>query len=171
LACVLTARQRSPTERALVQGLAWCVAAAGPAAGYLYVGDYLQGSRYLYLATAGWAIALGAAYASAAQRRSAGAVAAVLVLAMLAIAGAEQQAAISRWRRAAAQRDRLLAAAAAAIDAEHCSDASFRDVPATLDGAQVFANGFREALELPHRTRSNSKACVLRWDGTQFRRE
>ena len=59
-AWALTAKSRLSSGHVVaMQGLAWCLVAAAPTMGFLMVGAFLDGTRYLYLSALGWGWVLG----------------------------------------------------------------------------------------------------------------
>ena len=158
---------RTAGDVLVISGLAWCLVATAPAVGYLFVGPHLEGSRYLYLALSGWAIALASRFPTGGRACwlavSAGVVAIGLCVAQARLAMAD-------WEEAGRQRDVILANARAV--AADCANATFTAVPEGYRGAQLFRNGFPEALaRASHQDAKGSEAgCAFEWYGSAFRR-
>ena len=168
-------RQRHDDHSIAVQGLLWALAAGLPAVGYLFVGNHMLGSRYVYLAAAGWAIYL----AATAQLWTSGfkwkrAARLVMAMALVAMVLPQTVTLLSEWRAAAAFRDTLLAEADRAAANAGCVPHRVVGVPETLRGAHVFENGFLEALaSVGPQARSRlpgtvPKPCSLRWSQSVF---
>ncbi|MEQ1574101.1 MAG: hypothetical protein ABL993_07620 [Vicinamibacterales bacterium] len=104
----------------------------------------LQGSRYVYLGSAFWCVALGAALIDG-WRSRAGRVAGACV-AGVAIVGAvaAEQAHFAPWREARRTRDRALYQMGS-IPA-NCARVYIAGVPDHVDGAYVLRNGLTQAL-------------------------
>jgi hypothetical protein len=164
-----TSRTRLSTATAAVL---WSCVAAAPAVGYLFIGAHLEGSRYLYLPMAGWALflAISATLAMPSQAHRWPAV--ILGLAALGMVTAQSRTLLGDWETAAAMRDTLLQDAVRSVSASDCSTAQFSAIPARHRGAQLFTNGFdqavaREILAAPG-ARSGGRACHFRWTGIEF---
>ena len=157
-----------------VMGAAMVLAAVAPVLSYFYIDADLFGSRYLYLAQAGWVLALVAALETVSGGRR------VIVLPLLTlllggwiVAGTLH---IALWTEAARARDGLLAAAGAT--APNCASWAVYGLPASHRGVPLFVNGFPEAArrELPGRIRVapatlDPGECRLTWNGERFVRE
>ena len=160
--------------RAALLGAAMVLAAAAPLMSLFYVDPDLLGSRYLYLAQAGWAIALVAILETASRRRrTIGGFLPILIL--LSVLVAERH--VSLWIEAGQTRDRVLAAAGRGTFTG-CSGWAVYELPATIRGVPVFINGFPEAAreQLPGRIRVapttlEAGECRIVWNGQQFVRE
>jgi protein O-mannosyl-transferase len=61
-ASLILANRRTNMHILALGALLWCVAAAAPTLGYLFIGNSLEGSRYLYLPAVGWSLFLGSAF-------------------------------------------------------------------------------------------------------------
>lgn len=160
--------RRSNAHVVAVQGLLWCAIAAAPTIGFLFIGQYLEGSRYLYLAALGWGLVLAGTIEAIWERHylrwAALAVLAVLVVA----AGTEQQRRISDWRAAARQRDAILFQGARLAAERQCGSVAAGGLPATFKGAQLFTNGFGEAIRSGIVPGARTH-CQWTWTGQTFR--
>ncbi len=143
----------------------WILVSVLPLLGYLYVGDSLEGSRYLYVPLAAWAVVIARLIevpAAAAPRLSHAAIAVVIALHAIGV-----RAHIRPWKDAASLRDRIVAAARAAHDASGCSTSSFDGVPHSVEGAHLFRNGFAEAVVKPIDENATAD-CAFTWTGDRF---
>ena len=151
-----------------LQGLAWCVVAAAPTIGFLFIGPYLDGSRYLYLSTLGWGLAIGGLLDTVWDRRPLGWIAAAFIAAILLVAGVEQQRRLGDWRQAAIERDRILTEAVRFAGPRGCASLSATGLPPRFQGAQLFNNGFPEAFE-ERIGKPAGSPCSAIWTGMEFR--
>lgn len=155
-------------------GVSMILAAVAPVLSYFYIDANLLGSRYLYLAQAGWALFLIAALQTASQGRKA--LFLSLLGGLLAVWLVVARMHIELWSDAARARDRLIAAAGTTTP--DCSLWAVYGLPSTLRGVPVFVNGFPEAArqELPGRIRVapatvDPGECRLTWNGERFVRD
>ena len=149
-------------------------AAVAPVYTFFFVTGDMQGSRYLYLASAGWVLltvnALDAA--TVRHRLAVRAAAAFLVICGMAATRAH----IELWLDAAESRDWIVASAETRMKAAGCARWAVFGLPAEIRGVPTFVNGFPEAM------RSRTKApiriapddaeaaeCRLTWTGGGFR--
>lgn len=155
-------------------GAAMVLVAVVPVLAYFYIDPNLLGSRYLYLAQAGWVLTLVAVLETASGGRR-GIFLPILGILLGAwfVAGTTH---IELWTEAARVRDRILAAAATTTP--NCSSWAVYGLPSTIRGVPVFLNGFPEAArrELPGRIRVapatlETGECRLTWNGETFVRE
>ncbi len=164
--------QRQPAARiqAAIATLGWCLLATLPPITLFFVAPDLQGARYLYVATVGYAATL-IVTASVGDATPAAiriiVIAAIAVLVITGICGVRWH--LHPWYEAANLRDRVMAAAAADRRIQSCGNPVFVDLPDTVRGAYVFRNGGEEAL----RPRFVSSAisigkCSFRWNGQTF---
>jgi hypothetical protein len=93
----------------------------------------------------------------------------VLLAGVILAAALQQQQSLAEWRAAAAQRDRMLTEAARLADGMQCASVSVTNLPATLKGAQLFNNGFPEALREVRSKVPGIRDCRLTWSGAAFR--
>lgn len=146
----------------------WVLISLVPLLTMFYIGPQLEGSRYLYLATVGWAAALTNA-ASELSKRGSGmrligpcAIAAIIAASLVGV-----RAHLVPWEHAAAIRDTVLRAAAADVRLRSCPEASVQNLPESMEGAYLFANGAREALGTVGANafvRDERGVCSFRWD-------
>jgi hypothetical protein len=133
----------------------------------LFIGPDLQGSRYLYLGSSMWSVAVVAMVnprtATAPGRVPAlilGGLALVSVMATLMHQGP--------WLEAAATRERVLKAAEELTS--NCHSVVATELPDNVDGAYVFRNGFIEAFSSLPLQASGVERCRVRWTGEFFQR-
>jgi hypothetical protein len=160
--------------RVAVIGAAMVLAAVAPVLSYFYIDANLLGSRYLYLAQAGWVLILVAILESASEGRKA-----IFLPVLGVLLGAWFVAGtihVELWTEAARARDRVLAAAGTTTPT--CSSWAVYGLPATVQGVPLFINGFPEAArqELPGRIRVapttiDPGECRLTWNGERFVRD
>jgi hypothetical protein len=118
----------------------WVLVSIAPVYSMFDVSGTLQGSRYVYLATAGWSILLAALLM---PDRSPIGVALVALVCVIGAAGVRLN--LAPWTRAAHMRDEVLAAVEQAR-ADGCTAVWIRNVPDSVQGAYVFRNGLPEAI-------------------------
>jgi hypothetical protein len=148
----------------MLLGAAWLLISTLPLLSMFFVGDDLQGSRYLYLGSTVWSIAVVVAIAGSQPRTATTSTAALAV--MIVVAVAIVVAHQGPWRQAAATRDRVLEALEGLP--ANCTVRT-DDLPDTEAGAYVFRNGFREAEALVRAAPAGTTSpCVARWRGTAF---
>jgi hypothetical protein len=168
---VVSSSQRSRGHVVAIQGLLWCVVAAAPAIGVLFIGPYLDGSRYLYLSALGWGLVVGGILDALSKRRALHATGAAFVVGLVVVAALEQRSRLSDWRAAAAERDAILRAAVRLAGEAQCGTISARNLPPRLNGAQLFTNGFAEALLEARPASTGSRPCQWTWTGSEFRQD
>ncbi len=166
--------RHAPGFRIALVGAAMALAAVAPVLSYFYIDANLLGSRYLYLAQAGWALVLIAAFQTASHGRKA--LFLSLVGGLLAVWLVVARMHVDLWTEAARARARVIAAAGTATP--NCSSWAVYGLPSTLRGVPLFVNGFPEAArqELPGRIRVapatvDPGECRLRWNGERFERD
>jgi hypothetical protein len=148
---------------------AWILCSILPVAPILWVPADLQGSRYLYLAAAGWS-GLLVSTASAVRHSipmARGTSAAILILyVVLAAYGVRQH--LQPWREAAVLRDKVEHAARTDTRMRACSSVSIQGLPDSVRGAYVFRNGgseaFKRDLDLRVTGTPPSRDCSFEWN-------
>jgi len=179
LLIVLTiGRWQTPSPRTRAAGLwaAWVVISILPVFSYFYVSPDLQGSRYLYLGSAGWGLCVAILVAAIVERpgRAWRAVAGVMVAGLFVGGLAGSRAALRPWSEAARLRQQVVDAAARVVPAPACASYAFDALPDAVEGAYVFRNGFTEALAMragawPGVAPGDAlPQCRFRWDGRGF---
>ena len=160
--------------RVAAMGAGMVLAAVAPVLSYFYIDANLLGSRYLYLAQAGWVLILVAILETASKGRKAIFLPVLgVLLGAWFVAGTMH---IELWTEAARTRDRVLAAAGTTTP--NCSSWAVYGLPSALEGVPLFINGFPEAArqELPGRIRVapttiDPGECRLTWNGERFVRD
>ena len=153
--------------RVAILGLVWVVASVAPVNRLFFISDWLEGSRYLYLGAAGWALACAGALDVPRYRRPLAAVTAVVLVAWAATLYVQ----VGAWREASGVRDQLLRGAAELPAAPECPARTFEGVVDNVRGAYVFRNGFAQALNragIAAEANRVETPCVYRWNGQRF---
>jgi hypothetical protein len=152
----------------------WVCTAVAPVFTYFFVSPTLEGSRYVYLASAGWALLVAdliwwaSDFAERATPWPGLALAAIVTVSSTFVLRGE----LRTWQRASQLRDVVLAEARRSIGAADCWDVVFLDVPDSVEGAYVFRNGLREAVGGGQgQTKPAGVTCALQWDGERFVRQ
>lgn len=149
------------------------LAAVGPVHTYFHVTADLHGTRYLYLAGAGWSILLSVVLNAAVPRPGrAGAVFVAVVFCLWSMSTGLQRHA---WQEAAGVRDRILLAAAR-TSFDRCPRWSVTGLPDVVRGVPVFINGFPEAMRAAGRAEQfrvapgfpDADECRAAWTGRDF---
>jgi hypothetical protein len=169
-ASVVLADRRSRSLVITMKGLVWCVVAPLPTFGILFIGPYLDGSRYLYLAVFGWGLALGGILEAVWHRRLLREAAIVVVASICVAAGVQQQQRLTDWQGAATERDRILADATRLASEEQCGTITAGNLPTRFRGAQLFTNGFPEAMGEAWAPSTASRHCAWTWTEVGFGR-
>jgi hypothetical protein len=151
--------------------IAWVIASVLPVYHSFFVAPTLEGSRYLYLGSAAFALLLarlGSTARSGLPRRCSA------LLLITSIVTGVRGALIHQepWIAAAAQRESVLAAARETLDGADCASISVSGVPDSYMGAFIFRNGFKEALarddiQTPP-IREGDAECAYKWTGSGF---
>jgi hypothetical protein len=142
----------------MLAGLVWVLLATVPLLNQFFIAADLQGSRYLYLPLAGFAIAMaGAVEASRLRWVSMGALAALGIVWMIAWPWHMRP-----WQEAAALRDAVLRNAEQFVNTNRCSSLHTRGEPDNVRGAYVLRTGATDAMQmLPYRV--DGVPCAATW--------
>jgi hypothetical protein len=141
-------------------GVAWIGITALPLLMEFGVGPDLEGGRFLYTPSVGFALLIASATPSEGRVvRAAFAAALALLLASYG-AGVLDQRRV--WREAAGTRDAVLRQAAASAAAARCGTVRVLDPPDNVRGAYVFRIGIEDALS-PIATTKGGPDCTFRW--------
>lgn len=154
------------TTRVAAASLGWVLLGSLPAITFFFVAPDLQGSRYLYLPTVGFALLL----VVMCQRESAFRTRGIAVVTMLTLLGAFGVRQHQRhWQAAAGTRDAIVNAARADATSRNCQMISVRELPETVAGAYVFRNGSELAFASEGLTLSAGAApgCAFAWDSNR----
>jgi hypothetical protein len=153
----------------------WVCAAVAPVFSYFFVSPTLEGSRYVYLASAAWALLVADLIWQAsewAERQRPGLGWAGLALALAAIATLSStfvlRGELRTWQRASQLRDTVLNEARRSIADGNCREVAFLQIPDAVEGAYVFRNGFPEAMRRDEQPLQGTERCLFRWDGQRF---
>jgi hypothetical protein len=160
---------------------AWIGFAIAPVYTWFFISPDLAGGRYLYLAIPAWSMLLITCVASVIPRPEARrgiVVPSVAVGVMLIAFVFGVRSSVGAWTAASHLRDDVLAAADSALDKSPCERVVFLNLPEVVDGAFVFANGFRAALYYHGIARAGrpdislgdaEPGCRLVWNGERKR--
>ena len=148
----------------LCLGLGWITLSTLPLLLSFFVAPNLEGSRYLYLLAAGFALAASVAFDRWGGSRL-NVFASVALAGLLTLFVTRLNEERHLWVAAANTRDALLTDAARVARAQACSSLAVQDAPDTVRGVFVFREGLAEALgAIP--TEPGGKPCELRWTGS-----
>jgi hypothetical protein len=128
---------------------AWVLLAVLPVFSLFHVSPTLEGSRYVYLPAAGFAMLLASlmgALARTTPGHSASTLIGVLFLVFAAPSVSALGAEIGRWNDAARLRDAILAQVAGNADLAGCRSFTASGLADNVEGAYVFRNGLVQAL-------------------------
>ncbi len=166
---ILVRKTTTTAARVAVFGLAWVILSVAPVHSLFFVSKTLEGSRYLYLPSAGWSVLVASAMPPFASARARPVRWALCGVAALWAAGA--YAHVAPWRRAASERDRILSAAMT-TPVSGCGPAAFVGATDNVSGAYVFRNGLAPALRRAGLgsavDEAETAACVFTWTGDAF---
>ncbi len=125
---------------------AWIVLAVAPVYTWFWISPEMEGGRYLYLATPAWSMLLAACVVKNIPRfgTTSGIVIAGVTLGAFVFG---VRSSVESWTAASQVRDGVLAAAESVLEETECERIAFLGLPESVNGAFVFRNGFREALE------------------------
>ena len=149
--------------------VAWVFLGIAPLAGLFFVNDDLEGSRYLYLPLCGWCLLIGDLVNSIPRARLRLICASTLAVGVVLLGVTGIRHHLGAWLEAAALRDRLVAEAQTVLRQPACPDAVFENVPSQHRGAQLFRNGFPQAVGT-NSSRDSNRACRFVWTGIRFER-
>lgn len=167
-ASLIQTDRRSRSHVVALKGMVWCVVASAPTIGLLFIGPYLDGSRYLYLAALGWGVALGGILEALWDHRYLRWAGIGFIASLFVAAGVEQQQRLSDWQVAASERDRMITEASRLATERQCGSISVSNLPPRFNGAQLFNNGFAEAVREARATSISSRQCDWAWTGSAF---
>jgi len=153
----------------------WIALCVAPVYSMLFVSADLQGSRYLYLAAAGWSILLASILiddGALSRGRRIGGMAATGAVLAVSLVGVRSH--LADWVEAARLRDAVLASATDRLHDSTCDVVFFANLPDSVAGAYVFRNGFIESLQgsdLKSRAAvgTGEPRCTVEWNGRSFR--
>jgi len=145
----LTFRRRDGRLIVAFVSAAWVFAAVLPVFSLFHVSATLEGSRYLYLPAAGFALLLALLLGNFARRFGPSLapliiVVGVVVLALPSLAATSLE--LARWTEAAKLRDQILTSYVKVVPPGFCSAFVAEGLVDNIDGAYVLRNGFAQAL-------------------------
>jgi hypothetical protein len=163
---------RAPTSavaRVAGFGIAWVILSVAPVYSLFFVSPTLEGSRYLYLPSAGWAMLMASPATLAMASR--GRPLRWVFYGVAAMWAVGTFAHVAPWGRAAAERDRILDSAATSLSSD-CRPVAFVGATDNVSGAYVFRNGLAPALRRAGARsvvdQAESATCVFTWSGETF---
>ena len=150
--------------RALVEGLVWIFMPVAVVLPIFALAPDLQGSRYLYFSTVGWATVVVAL--ASAPRPGFARLARLLAWTLVALNIAGTSLHLRPWREAAAIRDEVMRAAAQDDRIRACADVALIDLPDSTQGAYIFRNSVKEAFQragIVVNFQASAPGCTFRW--------
>jgi hypothetical protein len=174
LFCVFFLRQPDPRRTIAVSAAAlWVAVPIAPVLPFFVVGPDLQGARFVYLATVGWAgLAVAIARPEQLAIRPEPSIGIGLVLVAMTATTAATRLHLVPWIRAAELRDRVQAAARRDPRLLACDPVYVQGMPDNMSGAYVFRNGvetaFIENVGVRAVVGNGPSACTFRWTGVDF---
>ena len=123
------------------------------------------------MAALGWGVALGGILEALWSRRFLRWAAIAVIAGVCVAAGVEQQQRLTDWQGAVAERDRIIADASRLAKDEQCGSIAASNLPPRFRGAQLFTNGFPEAIDEARGPSASSRHCAWTWTGVAFRQE
>ena len=150
--------------RALVEGLVWIFMPVAVVLPIFALAPDLQGSRYLYFSTVGWATVVVAL--ASAPRPGFARLARLLAWTLVALNIAGTSLHLRPWREAAAIRDEIMRAAAQDDRIRACADVALIDLPDSTQGAYIFRNSVKEAFQragIVVNFQASAPGCTFRW--------
>jgi hypothetical protein len=177
-AFVVGSRHGNRALRAVVGFAAWSLVGTLPAFSLLFIAPDLEGSRYLYLSSVGWAVMLvSLAHPAGSQPGYRRLFAGTVILGLLLLGTYATRFHLVPWEQAASLRDQVQEGARAALSQNpSCRTVTFDDIPESVDGAFVLRNGIQEALGtrlgvVVSDTTGSTADCRFRWDRGRFVRD
>src|SRR5262249_37927333 len=145
----LTFRRRDGRFVVALIAAAWVLIAVLPVFSLFHVSATLEGSRYLYLPAAGFALLLAVLLGNIARRATAAIAPLVVAFSVVVIAFpslAATRGEVARWSEAAKLRDQVLSSFVQVVPPDFCSTFIAEGQVDNVDGAYVLRNGFAQAL-------------------------
>jgi hypothetical protein len=168
-------RPRAAPFKHAIAAAGWVLVGIVPVLSLFYVGPSLEGSRYLYLSAAGFALlipVLAGSIPPAFPRllRAPVFVAAVLMTAVPVVPALRFE--IRRWHEASRVRDAILVQAKANPSLAQCDSFVATAAADNADGAYVFRHGLLQALASDDRRATEQPPgggpCRVGWNGNQL---
>jgi hypothetical protein len=155
-------------SKAALGATTWVLISVLPLITMFYVSPQLGGARYLYLAATGWAAVLVVAASDITRVRRGARAVAILVVSVVLVAGlVGVRVHVAKWTYAGTIRDIVIRSAAADGRLRACEVVYLQNLPESVDGAYVFANGAREAfadVSINAFVKNEPGSCSFRWD-------
>jgi hypothetical protein len=152
--------------RTIAGAAGWILIAIVPVFPIVMVLPDLQGSRYLYLATVGWAV-LVVTLTRFVEQRLVRRIMLFAIVGLLFLSATAVRLEVTAWKEAALVRDRVLHALRTDKRLESCSSVTLEALPDNVRGAYVFRNGAAEAVSAELRTGvvpSAGAECTFTWN-------
>jgi hypothetical protein len=146
----LVLRKRDGRFGVAAVSAAWVFVAVLPVFSLFHVSATLEGSRYLYLPAAGFALLMAVLLNLVVQRFRAPIAPFVMALGVVVIAIpslAATRVEVARWNDAAKLRDQVLTSYVKVVPPGFCSTFVAEGLVDNIDGAYVLRNGFAQALK------------------------
>lgn len=161
-AMAIVAPVRNRQIRAASVGAVWILLGTAPTLTFFFVSPLLEGSRYLYLSSVGFALALASLANVSTRLRRAGHIA-LIALVVCGVTGARVHQGF--WQAAGVERDEVIQSASVNPTIRNCPEVALLDLPDNHRGAYVLRNGVAEAfaqvsIEVTHNAPSD---CIFRW--------
>lgn len=168
LSAFFVGRPSQTTVRAAVASALWIFLGSLPTLPFFFVGQDLQGARYLYLPAIGYAMLLSVMAATvgcSAQVLGAGVLTLTVLGGSIGLRSHQQP-----WRAAADSRDRLLEAVAIDSHVRECPHVWIERIPDTVEGAYVLRNGAEIAFRGVNvvLTSDAPQGCRFQWTGERL---
>jgi hypothetical protein len=146
----LSWRRRESRFAVAAVGAAWVLVAVLPVFSLFHVSATLEGSRYLYLPAAGFALFAASLLGNLASRVGSSIAPVVVALGVVVLATpslAATRVELARWNEAARLRDQILTSYVKIVPPDFCSTFVAEGLVDNVDGAYVLRNGFGQALK------------------------
>jgi len=149
----------------IMAGCLWVLFSVLPLFTMLFVGPDLQGSRYLYLGSSLWSVAVVAmATPTVASAPGRPALAALLLMATISVTATRMHQ--RPWLQATTTVQHIISAARNI--GSTCASAEAIDLPDNVDGAYIFRNGFGQAFAMSSPHTPGGEHCRILWNGQGF---
>ena len=155
------------TARGISAATTWILISIVPVFPFFFIGQDLQGSRYLYLGAIGWSALVALAVTNTMETLRLKVVPITLVMILVGVSVFETRVHIRAWTEAAALRGAVQQAIVSNPLVRQCREVRVKDLPDTTRGAYLFRVGAREALSISALSVSvgdEGGACSFRWD-------
>ena len=148
-----------------IYGILWVSACAAPLLSQFFVASNLEGSRYLYMPSVGWAWLVAASVGARQRVMRWVTYGLVAILCGSYLGGLLSERTV--WTAATVLRDEILVLARDRAISANCGPITIADAPGDFRGVYVFRQGLDQALvSLP--VNSLAEPCQLSWTGTDL---